>query len=175
MNIIKDDKVVMIEGLEYINFIGETFEVANIGDTYVVLRDPETKVAVCSVDINDFDKHFEKQEYIEGWTQWKELVDSDYNVYAWYRSRPKKGKVEVKMRYGQTDTFIRKSASCSQGDVFNLEFGIRLAMLRCQKESYKRNKIIMEDSAKYYEALLVENKNETNAMIASLFDNIEQQ
>lgn len=169
MNIVKGDKVVMTNGLERVNLIGETFEVANITETAVVLRDPNTKVAICSVDIDDFDQHFEKPEYVKGWTCWKELVDDNFNTYAWYRSRPKKGKVEVKIRYGQTDTFIRKSATCSQGDVFNLEFGIRLAYNRCMKEAYRRNLIIMKESAEYYEAMLVENKNETNAMIASLY------
>lgn len=169
MNIIKDDKVVMTNGLEHINLIGETFEVANITDTAVVLRDPETKIAICSVEIDDFDNHFKKPDEIEGWTCWKEILNDDYNTYAWYRSRPAKGKVEVKVRYGLTDTFIRKSAACSQGDVFNLEFGIRLAYNRCMKEAYRRNLIVMKESMEYYEAMLVENKNETNAMIASLY------
>lgn len=172
MNIVKGDKVVMTNGLERVNLIGETFEVANITETAVVLRDPNTKVAICSVDIDDFDQHFEKPESVKGWTKWCYLLDGDGNIFAFYRSRPEKGKVEVKVPF-DNEHVIRKSAACSQGDMFNLEFGIRLALLRCEKESYKRNKIIMEESAKYYEGLLVDNKNKTNELIASLFGDEE--
>ena len=172
MKIVKGDKVIMTNGLERVNLIGETFEVANITETSVVLRDPKTKVAICSVNVDDFDKHFAKHESVKGWTRWCHLLDSDGNIFAFYRSRPSKGKVEVKIPFDK-ERVIRKSTTCSQGDIFNLEFGIRLALLRCEKESYKLNKQIMEESAKYYEGLLVDNKVKTNELINSLFDKNE--
>ena len=172
MKIVKGDKVIMTNGLERVNLIGETFEVANLTETSAVLRDPKTKVAICSVNVDDFDKHFAKHESVKGWTRWCHLLDSDGNIFAFYRSRPSKGKVEVKVPF-DNNHMIRKSAACSQGDIFNLEFGIRLALLRCEKETYKRNKEIMEESAKYYEGLLVDNKVKTNELINSLFDKNE--
>lgn len=168
MNVILGDKVMMIRGMERMNMVGEMFEVSGITDNSIVLSREVDGVAVCAADVNTFDKYFVKPKEANVWSDWYELYDDSFNVYAWYRVRPAKGKVEVKIRFGN-ECMIRKTSTCSQGDEFNLEFGIRLAYNRCMKESHKRNAAIMEESLAYYKSLLVDNKNKTNEIIAALY------
>lgn len=168
MNVILGDKVMMIRDMERMNLVGEMFKVTGITENSIVLSREIDGIPVCATDIETFDKYFAKPKEANIWSQWFELYDDSFNVYAWYRVRPAKGKVEVKIRFGN-ECMIRKTSTCSQDDEFNLEFGIRLAYNRCMKESYKRNAIVMEESMEYYKSLLVDNKNKTNEMIASLY------
>lgn len=169
MNIVIGDKVVMYNEFERLNLIGEEFEVSAITNHLVILCDNKGK-GVCSVDVDNFDKYFKKPEYVDGWTKWSCLFTPDGDIFAFYRSRPSKGKVEVKLADGEVmlnkSHGPRCSATCSRGDVFNLEFGIRLALQRCYKKHYEKNLKIMNDSAEYYKSLMTDNKNKVNEMIA---------
>lgn len=173
MNVILGDKVMMIKGMESMCLVGEMFEVIGITENSIVLGREVDGVAVCAADINTFDQHFAKPKEMNVWTKWQALYDDNYNIYAWYRVRPVKGKVEVKVRFGGTGTFIRKTATCSQGDEFDLEFGVGLAYNRCMKEAFRRNANVMRESMEYYNSLLVDNKNKTNEMISSLYGELE--
>ena len=172
MNVILGDKVMMIKSLERMNLVGEIFEVTGITENSIVLSREVDGVAVCAAGVDTFDQYFVKAKEANIWSGWQELYDDSFNVYAWYRVRPAKGKVEVKIRFND-ECMIRKTATCSQGDEFNLEFGIRLAYNRCMKEAYKRNAAIMKESMEYYNSLLVDNKNKTNEMITSLYGEME--
>jgi hypothetical protein len=74
------------------------------------------------------------------------------------------GELELNKSHG-----VRCSATCSQGDAFNLEFGIRLAMQRCYKKQHEKNLKIMNESAEYYKSLMTDNKNKVNEMIADWY------
>lgn len=173
MNIVIGDKVVMINELGRMALIGETFEVAGMTEDSVVLRDQQSGSCICSVHIDNFDKHFKKPDEIKGWSKWATIMDSEGNICAFYRSRPEKGKVEVKLADGELELNkshgVRCSATCSQGDAFNLEFGIRLAMQRCYKKQHERNVKVLEESIEYYKSLANDNKNKINAMIADWY------
>lgn len=173
MNIVIGDHVIMYNELERLNLIGEEFEVANMTETSVILRDPHSGNCICSVEIDKFDKHFKKPEYMDGWTKWSTIMTPDGDIFAFYRSRPSKGKVEVKLADGEVmlnrSHGARCSATCSQGDMFNLEFGIRLALQRCYKKHYEKNLKIMNESAEYYKSLMTDNKNKVNEMIADWY------
>lgn len=124
MNIMRNDKVVLIKGMDNFKKVGETFEVANITDTKVILREVASKVAVGAVDIDAFEAHFVKPEDVSGWTQWESLTDRKSNVVAHYRTNGKKVQVRTPDGY-------RAETTCNKGDDFNLFFGIQLAYNRC--------------------------------------------
>lgn len=173
MSIVIGDKVMMINELNGMSLIGETFEVAGIVEHSIILRDMVSGNCVCSVEIEKFNDYFKKPDSVKGWSKWSYLLDPDGNIFAFYRYRPEKGKVEVKLCDGEPmlnkSHGARCSATCSRGDVFNLEFGIRLALQRCYKKHHERNLKIMEESAEYYKSLMADNKNKTNEMIADWY------
>lgn len=160
MNIVKGDKVAMIKGLESLSLVGEVFEVANITDTSVVLRDIPSGIILCTVNIDDFDSHFKKKSELVNWTDWHYILDTSGNIMAYYRANHRTGKVNVKTPDG-----FRSSASCSQGDDFNLAFGIKLAMLRCNRKAIKNAIAHYEDNVELLESQLVENKDAINKLI----------
>lgn len=130
MFILRNDKVVLIKEMGELKIVGETFEVANVTETAVVLRDAKNKIAVGAVDIAVFDQYFKKPEEVKGWTSWQRLVDQLGNTIAFYRTNQKKVQVRT------TDN-IRAEATCNKCDEFNLAFGIRLAMTRCEIKMLK--------------------------------------
>lgn len=130
MFILRNDKVVLIKEMGELKIVGETFEVANVTETAVVLRDTKNKIAVGAVDIAVFDQYFKKPEEVKGWTSWQRLVDQLGNTIAFYRTNQKKVQVRT------TDN-IRAEATCNKCDEFNLAFGIRLAMTRCEIKMLK--------------------------------------
>ena len=173
MSIIIGDKVVMVNEMDGMSLIGETFEVAGIVDGSIILCDPANDTCICAVKIEEFDSYFKKPGNIKGWTKWSYMKDADGNIFAFYRYRPEKGKVEVKLADGETmlnkSHGVRCSATCSQGDIFNLEFGVRLALQRCYKKHHERNAKMLMESAEYYKSLAADCKNKNNAMIADWY------
>ena len=158
MNIVKGDKVVMTSNMERMSLVGKTFEVANITDNNaIVLRDCKTKVAVCAVSVDEFDKHFAKHnDYIGKWTPWNAIIGGSDEVLAYYKTNQRK--VIVKLPDG-----VQSMASCNKkhGDSFNLSTGITLAFLRC-RQKVERKKV------KEAQSNLVDLKNQINRFINGL-------
>ena len=125
MTIFKNDKVVLMKEMGNLHTVGEAYEVANITDIAVVLRDVNTKIAIAAVNIDDVEKYFEKPENVKAWTPWQRLVDQRGNTIAFYRTNRKK--VQVRTADG-----FRGEATCNKCDEFNLYFGLSLAMKRCE-------------------------------------------
>ena len=148
MNIVINDKVVEIKPMDRLNAIGKTFEVASILEDKIVLRDSQTKVAVCSVDINEFEKYFAKENEYFGWTDWSVLADHRGNVIGYYKTNMRK--VMVKMTNGVR---AMSTCNCKHGDEFSLATGIQIALMRCINKSL--NKAIEE-----YNYIIDELKNE---------------
>lgn len=123
--IIRNDKVILVKEFGKLKMIGQTFEVANITDKAVVIRDERTKVAVAAVDIEEFDIYFKK--VIDGWSDWTVLVAQNGVTMGWYRTNGKK--VQVKTNNGE-----RAEATCNKTDEFNLYIGVNMAFNRCHKK-----------------------------------------
>lgn len=124
--IFRNDKVVLIKELDEMSTVGQEYEVANITDTAVVLRDTTTKIAVGAICIDDFDKYFAKYLKAKKWTDWTKLIVNDNSV-VFYRTNGVK--VQVK-----SVSNIIGTACCNSGDIFNLYVGIRIAYLRMQNK-----------------------------------------
>lgn len=124
--IFRNDKVVLIKEFDKMSTVGQKYEVANITDTAVVLRDVTTKIAVGAICIDDFDKYFVKSLKAKKWTAWTKLIVNDNSV-VFYRTNGVK--VQVK-----SVSNIVGTACCNSGDIFNLYVGIRIAYLRMQNK-----------------------------------------
>lgn len=124
--IFRNDKVVLIKEFDKMSTVGQEYEVANITDTAVVLRDTTTKIAVGAICIDDFDKYFAKSLKAKKWTAWTKLIVNDNSV-VFYRTNGVK--VQVK-----SVSNIIGTACCNSGDIFNLYVGIRIAYLRMQNK-----------------------------------------
>lgn len=161
MNILRNDKVVLIKEFGELKTVGEIYEVANLTDTAIVLRDVNTKVAVGAIGIDNFGEYFIKKEDVNGWTPWQRLVDSAINTIAFYRTNHKKVQVKVFNKY-------RAEATCNKGDDFNLHFGICLAYARCMDKFYTDVKHDYEEGLKNVTSDMLANKNVIKRMINSL-------
>lgn len=124
--IFRNDKVVLIKEFDKMSTVGQEYEVANITDTAVVLRDVTTKIAVGAICIDDFDKYFAKSLKAKKWTAWTKLIVNDNSV-VFYRTNGVK--VQVK-----SVSNVIGTACCNSGDIFNLYIGIRIAYLRMQNK-----------------------------------------
>lgn len=124
--IFRNDKVVLIKEFDKMSTVGQEYEVANITDTAVVLRDVTTKIAVGAICIDDFDKYFAKSLKAKKWTAWTKLIVNDNSV-VFYRTNGVK--VQVK-----SVSNVIGTACCNLGDIFNLYIGIRIAYLRMQNK-----------------------------------------
>ena len=125
MNIMRNDKVILTKAMGNLQVVGETFEVANVTETAVILRNASNKIAVGAVDIATFDQYFKKPEEVKGWTPWQRLVDQLGNTVAFYRTNWKKVQV-------RTADNVRGEATCNKCDEFNLYLGLNIAMKRCE-------------------------------------------
>jgi hypothetical protein len=163
MNYFRGDKVVLIKECDALKTVGEVYEVANITDTQVVVRNAKTKVAVGAVDIAVFDQYFKKPEEVKGWTQWKKLIDESGNVIAFYRTNFKK--VQVRIFEGECS-----EATCNKryGDEFNLYFGVQLAYRRCLDKAFEKLITKYETSLNEFNSMRIENKNMIKKMLRSL-------
>lgn len=160
MNVVRNDKVVLVKEFGELKTIGESYEVANVTDTAIVLRNVVTKIAVCAVNIDNFDEYFTKQENVKGWTPWQRLVDEASNTIAFYRTNYKK--VQVK-----TNNY-RAEATCNKGDNFNLYFGIQLAYARCMNKFFIDVKNNHEEGLKKATSNILATKNIIKKMVNSL-------
>ena len=124
--IFRNDKVVLIKEFDEMCTVGQEYEVANITDTAVVLREVTTKIAVGAICIDDFDKYFAKSLKAKKWTAWTKLIVNDNSV-VFYRTNGVK--VQVK-----SVSNVIGTACCNSGDIFNLYIGIRIAYLRMQNK-----------------------------------------
>ena len=168
MNIMRNDKVVLVKGMDGFKKVGESYEVANITDTKIVLRDVTSKVAVGAIDIDVFETHFVKEGNVVGWTPWEKLVDRTGNVIAHYRTNGKKVQVRTPDGY-------RAETTCHNADDFNLFFGIQLAYNRCIMKSLndEENELMdaivgFEDELKIIRSAQSETKHTIKMMVNSL-------
>lgn len=122
MSVLKYDKVILKKEFKNLKMVGEVYEVANITDTSIVLRDSKTKVAVGVIDFDDFEEYFGKPSEMREWTAWT-MFQSEGDAVGFYRTNGKK--VEVKWNG------FKSAAYCCSLDDFNLFFGIKLAYKRC--------------------------------------------
>lgn len=166
MNIMRNDKVVLTKVMGNFQVVGETFEVANVTETAVVLRNERTRVAVGAIDIDMFDQYFKKPEEAKGWTDWQRLVDQRGNTIAFYRTNWKK--VQVRSIDG-----VRAEATCNKCDEFNLYFGLSIAMKRCELKELKSIRVDYEEAMKKLNNDITVIDNAIRNMIDSL-DNTEQ-
>lgn len=165
MNIVKNDMVALTNEMGNLKMVGELFEVANITDTSVVLRTANKKIAICAVEIKDFDKYFKKVEEFTGWTEWHELVDPNENIIAFYRTNYRK--VQVRLFNGVNK--FRGEAFCKNGDNFNLFFGIQLAYARCMDKFYRDEIEETESYLKEIKSTMTDNKNSIKRMINNYY------
>lgn len=130
--ILRNDKVVLVKEYGELKLVGDTFEVANVTETAVVLRDPLTKVAVGAIDIDDFDNYFQKK--LNGWCNWEILRAANDDMIGAYRTNGKKVQVRVEG--------FRGEATCNKIDNFNLNTGIEIAFYRSRlkylNDTYKQ-------------------------------------
>lgn len=162
MNIIRNDKVVLIKPMEALQTVGDTFEVANITETAVVIRNATTKIAVGAVDIKIFDEYFKKPEEVKSWTPWQRLTDGQGGVIGFYRTNLKKVQVETAQK-------VRAEATCNKCDEFNLHFGLSLAWLRAENKTLKRVKTEYENILRNIDGNIRHNENLADQMIKSMY------
>lgn len=164
MNVFKNGKFVLVKGFGNMNAVGAMFEVANITDTAIVMRDAHTKIAACAIDFKSFDEHFERIEDVKGWTPWIGIVNPFGEVVGWYKTNYRK--VQVKTVDG-----IRGESCCCRGDDFNLYFGLSLAMKRCEVKAM--NKKIQELNKSLEETRY--NQNEVENQIKQMMKNLNKE
>ena len=161
MFILRNDKVILTKAMGNLQIVGETFEVANVTETAVVLRDARSKIAVGAVNIADFEQYFKKPEEVKGWTPWQRLIDQTGNTIAFYRTNQKK--VQVRTADG-----TRAEATCNKCDEFNLAFGLRMAMTRCENKMLKHIHSEYEEVMKKVSGDIKMNEDIIRKMIKSL-------
>lgn len=145
MSFFRDDKVVQIHQYEKLNTMGRVFEVGDITDKSVVIRDAKSKVAIAAIDINDFEKYFVREDK-RVWTDWCNINDEYGNIIARFRTNRKKVQVV-------TNTGSKGESSCNNGDMFNLNIGIRIAYLRARRKYYQKNN-------QSYTTAMIQNENQ---------------
>ena len=140
MNISRGNEVVLMTEYPKLT-VGETYEVANITDTSIVLRECTSKIAVASVNIDDFEIYFTKKSEVKGWTKWTPLLDNSGACLGMYRTNQKR----VQFKTNGISS-IKAQASCNNGeDVFDLRVGLNIAYARCRIKTLKEQKKIHED------------------------------
>ena len=161
MNIVVGEKLVLMHPVDKLKNVGQIYEIANIVDNFIVLRDEKTKIAVGVCDIVAIETHFTKYEKFTGWTQWNRLINGRGDVIAFYRTNGKKVQVRT------VDGF-RGEATCNKCDTFDLWFGIRLAHARMQLKIMSKVKTQCEDVLKEAKKEEHDNKVLIKRMYASL-------
>ena len=127
MNIYRGDKFILIKEFNEKLNVGETYEVGNITETSVIIRDLNTKIALAAIEIDSFEEYFVKPEQSRKWTPWQNMINRDGDHIGFYRTNHKK--VQVRSVEG-----YRAESSCHSEDVFNLRHGLTLANLRCSEK-----------------------------------------
>ena len=67
MDILRGDRLILTKEYDKMKMVGMTYEVANITETSVVMRDARTKIAVAALPIDVVSEYFEKPEKVKGW------------------------------------------------------------------------------------------------------------
>lgn len=170
MNILKNDKFMLIEEMGKLNKVGEIYEVGNITDTSVIMRDAKTKVAIGAIDIDDFGKYFKKPEDVKHYTRWCGMTNALGEVIAYYRTNGKK----VQVRMHNMERYRAEASCCCKYDEFNLTFGIRLAYLRCENKALAETEKTIESSLNSVRYRRLDNQREIKKMLRSLEDNASE-
>ena len=145
--IVKGEKVRLVKELKDLVMVGQIYEVANITNDFVVIRNKDTKIACASVIIDDFNNHFEKLSNDKAWTNWIPMVNTNGSVAFYYRTNYKR--VQVKAING-----LRSEATCSKEDDFNLELGIQIALERLSIKVIKcEMKCLEAEAVKLYKKI----------------------
>ena len=71
------------------------------------------------------------EQKMSKWTDWTEIDDN--RMFGVYKTNGKKIRVKL------SDDFVGESC-CSKYDVFDLDFGIRMAFLRCMKKMWENGR-----------------------------------
>lgn len=160
---LKFDRVVLIKELnEKFCKIGEVFEVANILDNSLLLRDAKTRIAIGVISFSDFESHFVHEENFHGWTQWTPLTGFDGQTDAYYRTNRRKTQVKF-----LTDN-VRGESFMNRNDEFNLYIGLNLAYLRARNKALAKHKAKYEEDLKKTNIELIDNEKIIEKIINSL-------
>lgn len=153
MSVVRYDKVILKKELgDKLRMVGQEFEIANITEDKYLLRDANTKVAIATVNITEFEEYFEEPEKMVEWTPWVAIFDRiDGGIDAFYRVKGKKVQVRLVKDKKPNEKYILKEASCNTMDEFNLFFGIQLAYKRCliehlEREEARQTKLVAEQT-----------------------------
>lgn len=162
MSILRGEKLILTHEFGRLK-VGETYEVANITEESIVLRESRSKVAMGVVKFEDIDKYFVKPEEMRSWTPWVAFSDAGGNT-AFYRTNNKK----VEVRWNG----YKSAAYCSKYDDFNLFFGLQLAYRRCEMKWLLDQKKEGEKLLKFVEGELADTENLIKHMINSLEEKV---
>lgn len=168
-NIYKNDKVVLVKPFEKMQVVGDVYEVANITDTHVVLRNEKTKIAVGAISISDFEEYFESysdRKENSKWTSWTSIVNETNNTIAFYRTNFKKTQVRI----NNGEKCIKGESCCTPTDEFDLFTGVRIAYARALIKALE-----IDVDNKYCEILeIVDKINDASSLIDKLTDSTSQ-
>lgn len=165
MATLKYDKVILTKELnEKFRKVGEVFEVANILDDSILLRDSKTKVALGIISFEELERYFVHEPNHKGWTQWIPLTGFDGQTDAYYRTNRRKTQVRFLTSNIRGESYL--NAKC--GDEFNLHFGIQLAYLRALNKAQKNKVTKYEEELKKANLEIIENDRIIQKMINSL-------
>lgn len=162
-SVFRGTKIILIKKFENLNKVGKVYEVGDVSNSMVIIREVDSKAAVGAVTFEDFDNHFEVVKSNNKFTKWKTFADGFGNVIGVYRTNQKK--VQVKLFTGNTFV-VRAESSCHKGDTFNLFFGLKLAYLRALKKLNEMALHINNTEHQRHQKLLRETKRSINNMLA---------
>jgi hypothetical protein len=161
--VLKFDKCVLVKELnEKFKQVGDVFEVINVMEDSLLIRDTKTRVTIGIVSFKDFEKHFVRENNFKGWTNWTPLVGFDGQTDALYRTNHKKTQVKF-----ITDK-VRAEACCSKTDDFNLSFGIQIAYMRCLNKAMSKQRDELNEKICRINSEIADNESIMKKMINSL-------
>ena len=111
-----------------LSMVGREYEIGNITNDHVVIRNKKDKVAVTAVDMDCFDEYF-SVEHSRAFTDWTKISMPLTNNCVVYKTNGKKVIVKIEGFEGKS---FKASASCHEQDDFNLYFGIKMAYFRAK-------------------------------------------
>ena len=158
--IMRYDKAILTKEFGKLKKVGETFEIGDMTENHIIIRDLKSKIALGAIGIDEFDEYF-KVDYKKEWTKWANINDMSGCTIGCYRTNGKR--VQVK-----TENGVRAEAKCHKMDSFNLRTGIAIALNRCYIKYYKS--LIKENKEK--NKLLKSNIAECNDMINKIISNV---
>lgn len=172
-SVFRGTKIILIKKFENLNKMGKVYEVGDVSNSMVIIREVDSKAAVGAVTFEDFDNHFEVVKSNNKFTKWETFADGFGNVIGAYRTNQKKVQVKLFTNveiFGNQMTVseIRTEASCHKGDTFNLYFGLQLAFLRAVEQLSQ--KALKENGSKYikFSGLYKDTKRSINNMLSTL-------